>query len=327
MLTCRVFLYLLTAAILVGNAWPGFLYAQVYYQNDFDGGETLAPGVTGGISGAGVVESAQGYATLSPYFGGSFLRSIAPGNPAPPSSLNLAGLPAGASVKIKFSLAIIDSWDGSVFPPDPIQAPDYLNVRVNGVVEFSETFSNFSYLGSTQSYPDTALALEVPLGFEEGANRNDSAYALEVISTADGSGSLAIDLFASGSGWHAPSPAGPEEESWAIDNLSVENSETSAIPSLPGAGEVVLFQNHPNPFNPSTQLSFELVTSGQVTLKVYDLAGRLVSTLVDETLSPGHFDVIWNGRDEAGRMSSAGVFLYRLEAGGHVETKLMTLVK
>lgn len=88
-----------------------------------------------------------------------------------------------------------------------------------------------------------------------------------------------------------------------------------------------LLQNHPNPFNPSTKLSFEMDTPGQANLKVYDTAGRLVATLMDENREAGIHHVIWDGRDSSGRMSSAGVYLYRLEAGGYVQTKRMTLVK
>ena len=88
-----------------------------------------------------------------------------------------------------------------------------------------------------------------------------------------------------------------------------------------------LFQNHPNPFNSSTKLSFELGAAGKVRLKVYDAAGRLVATLVDEHRDAGPHEVFWDGRDTAGRMSSAGVYLYRLEADGEVETKRMLLMK
>ena len=83
----------------------------------------------------------------------------------------------------------------------------------------------------------------------------------------------------------------------------------------------------PNPFNPSTKLSFEIAVAGHVRLDVYDLAGRLVATLVDETRGIGRYEEIWNGRDGAGRMLSAGTYLYRLEAGNYVETKRVTLLK
>ncbi len=83
----------------------------------------------------------------------------------------------------------------------------------------------------------------------------------------------------------------------------------------------------PNPFNPSTKLSFDIAAAGHVRLKVYDPAGRLITILVDGHREAGSHDVIWYGQDEKGRMSSAGVYLYRLEVGNYFETKRMTLVK
>ena len=66
---------------------------------------------------------------------------------------------------------------------------------------------------------------------------------------------------------------------------------------------------------------------GHARLKVYDTAGRLVTTLINERRDAGLHEVVWDGRDHAGRISSAGVYLYRLEVGEFVETKRMTLVK
>ena len=88
-----------------------------------------------------------------------------------------------------------------------------------------------------------------------------------------------------------------------------------------------LGQNAPNPFNPSTKLSFDIAVAGHARLKVYDTMGRLVRNLVDEHYSEGRYEVIWNGRDNMGRMSAAGIYLYRLEVGNFTETKRMVLIK
>ena len=79
--------------------------------------------------------------------------------------------------------------------------------------------------------------------------------------------------------------------------------------------------------HPSTKLSFNLAVAGHARLAVYDVAGRRVAVLVDENLAAGRHDVTWDGRDDAGRMSSAGAYLFRLEAGAFSETKRMMLVK
>jgi len=102
-------------------------------------------------------------------------------------------------------------------------------------------------------------------------------------------------------------------------------SGLSEVQSAPA--RTCLLSAVPNPFNPATKLSFEMAAAGHVRLKVYDAAGRLVATLVDEHRAAGRHQVTWDGRNAAGRMSSAGVYLYRFEVGGFSETKRIVLIK
>lgn len=83
----------------------------------------------------------------------------------------------------------------------------------------------------------------------------------------------------------------------------------------------------PNPFNPTTRLSFELAAAGHVRLRVYDAAGRLVATLVNEYRPTGRNDVMWDGRNSAGHQLATGIYMYRLEAAGTVLSRSMALVK
>jgi hypothetical protein len=94
---------------------------------------------------------------------------------------------------------------------------------------------------------------------------------------------------------------------------------------LPGAP--LLAQNAPNPFNPRTTLRFELPQSGPVRLAVFDLAGRLVCTLVDDSLAQGSHEAVWDGRDASGRDVGSGSYLARLVFDGRVETVRMGLVR
>ena len=88
-----------------------------------------------------------------------------------------------------------------------------------------------------------------------------------------------------------------------------------------------LLQNNPNPFNPSTSIKFFIPNQSDVKIKVYDLLGREVTTLINKNVSEGYHIVFWNGVDKYGGFSSSGVYLYRLTAGDFVETKKMTLLK
>jgi len=90
-----------------------------------------------------------------------------------------------------------------------------------------------------------------------------------------------------------------------------------------------LEQNLPNPFNPATTISYSVPEGApvQVTLKVYDIRGRLACTLVDGTRDAGTYNALWNGTDAAGRSLSSGVYLYRLQAGNFTRTRKMVLLK
>ncbi|HUU30027.1 MAG TPA: PQQ-binding-like beta-propeller repeat protein [archaeon] len=90
-----------------------------------------------------------------------------------------------------------------------------------------------------------------------------------------------------------------------------------------------LSQNSPNPFNPSTTISYS-VPEGHtmfVTLKVYDLRGRLVQTLVNELREASNYSVFWDGTDLSGRKVASGVYFYRLQAGEFTRTRKMVLLK
>ncbi|MDP3023966.1 MAG: cohesin domain-containing protein [candidate division Zixibacteria bacterium] len=104
-------------------------------------------------------------------------------------------------------------------------------------------------------------------------------------------------------------------------------------------GEVVLpksfslGQNYPNPFNPTTTIRFEIGIGGgpqqsvQTTLRVYNILGQRVKTLVDEPKSSGIYYQTWDGKDEQGDKVSSGVYFYQLRAGGYNQTKKMVLLK
>lgn len=88
-----------------------------------------------------------------------------------------------------------------------------------------------------------------------------------------------------------------------------------------------LYPCQPNPFNPRTTIKYDLPEAGAVHLAVFDLAGRLVCTLVDENKAQGSFEAVWDGRDTSGREVSSGTYLARLEFDGRVETVRMGLVR
>jgi hypothetical protein len=87
-------------------------------------------------------------------------------------------------------------------------------------------------------------------------------------------------------------------------------------------GNYALSQNYPNPFNPITKISYDIPKSGLVTIKIYDILGKEIATLVNENKNPGKYIV-----DFDGSAISSGVYFYRLESNGFVATKKMMLIK
>ena len=84
----------------------------------------------------------------------------------------------------------------------------------------------------------------------------------------------------------------------------------------------------PNPFNPATTIRFSLPRAAAVSLRIYDMRGRLIHSLVDgATLLPGRHQRVWRGEDDRGRQAAAGVYFYRLETRDFIQTRQMTLVK
>ena len=88
-----------------------------------------------------------------------------------------------------------------------------------------------------------------------------------------------------------------------------------------------LHQNYPNPFNPTTTIKYELPTDAFVNIKIYDLTGRLVKTLINRKQSAGYKEVNWSGIDNSGKLATAGLYLCSFEAGEFRHTKKMVLLK
>ena len=100
------------------------------------------------------------------------------------------------------------------------------------------------------------------------------------------------------------------------------NARTNQLPD--GYG---LQQNFPNPFNPETQISYQVPRRSRVLLKIFNAAGQEMRTLVDEEQPEGKYKVQWDGRDNNGRRVVTGVYLYKLNVQGVTQTKKMLLLK
>ena len=85
--------------------------------------------------------------------------------------------------------------------------------------------------------------------------------------------------------------------------------------------------NFPNPFNPSTTISFTIPQNGSVMLRIYNSLGQPIRELLSENLQPGEYNVLWDGRDDIGELMGSGLYLARLESDGVDRTIRMLLMK
>ena len=88
-----------------------------------------------------------------------------------------------------------------------------------------------------------------------------------------------------------------------------------------------LSANYPNPFNPSTTISFRLPQDEQAELVIYSVDGARVATLVSEPMTEGDHSVVWTGQNDAGQQVASGTYFYQLRTPSFSETRTMTLVK
>ena len=115
---------------------------------------------------------------------------------------------------------------------------------------------------------------------------------------------------------------------FVADNIHVTPVPVSVISEGESPENFILKQNYPNPFNPSTKIKFDILNSGFVQIKIFDIAGREIETLANQNFSPGEYVVDWNAQS-----SPAGVYLYTLNffsLSGEKKfttTKKMMLVK
>lgn len=120
-----------------------------------------------------------------------------------------------------------------------------------------------------------------------------------------------------------------------VENFSHNTNFTdiewsTAIDLVPVAGvpEVfVLNQNYPNPFNPETHIKFELPITSKVKIEIFNILGQRLLVLLERDLTPGIYDITWDGRDAQGRALSSGVYIYRMTTANFQQVKRMLLMK
>ena len=154
-------------------------------------------------------------------------------------------------------------------------------------------------------------------------NNLDSSDPAVVFTTSD---SFYVDMDMTGGSWEysitAVDSAGNESDATDPVSVLLASEEEIAIPTV-----YALEQNYPNPFNPSTQIRYAIPEETMVTISIYDMMGRKVRTLVNQSVSPGYHTTLWNATNDKGTAVSAGMYIYTIQAGSYHHMKKMVLLK
>jgi hypothetical protein len=168
---------------------------------------------------------------------------------------------------------------------------------------------NFYFLGydfATSIEPGEGAILEIEVEFSENLNNSSIVFMISSISAGDVN-AVPVTILA--------------------DNFGQFSGYLNTISEGVLPQDFQLQQNYPNPFNPSTVINYSLPYKTDVKLNVYDMNGRRVNSLINQDQEAGIHSITWNAKDFRGNAISAGVYLYKLEAGGKVFTEKMVYMK
>ena len=112
--------------------------------------------------------------------------------------------------------------------------------------------------------------------------------------------------------------------------LNIAKSEITGVDQnqqQSGPEDMLLEQNYPNPFNPETHIGFQVPATGHIQIEIYNSTGQKIRTLVDETMSAGRYDVVWDGRDDYGKTVSSGMYFYAMRSESFKQIRRMVFTK
>ncbi|MCU0608070.1 MAG: proprotein convertase P-domain-containing protein [Candidatus Edwardsbacteria bacterium] len=251
-----------------------------------------------------------------------------------------AGVSVDGMVTLDFALGSLNLFG--------YEAHDTINIPDNGAwivdsiyVDRSVAISDYrAYVNITHTYKgDLAVRLFHPGGDSirlhqrsGGAVDNIIGWYPDAIAPADSLRWDALDGLNALGWWrlkvkdYASSYTG-RLNGWALEIYSTGTGVAGGPVERPLPVRTELFYGRPNPLRDHTVISYQLDAPGRASLKVYNAAGQLVRTLEDGQRGAGRHSVRWDGRDDRGAAVSAGVYLYRLDAGGASRTSKLVVVR
>jgi len=192
--------------------------------------------------------------------------------------------------------------------------------ELEGVVELGDelvAYANGEVVGATK-----VIDLDLPVVLSAWGSFTE--YGANLPGYKDGD-MIELRLWSSSEGKELRLDAELDGSEYGTSPLTVGTAMVYGQEAVPS--EFGLSQNYPNPFNPSTAIDFSIAAEGYVSLNVYDITGRIVSTLVEGNLSSGYHRAVWDGIDNNGMAVSAGIYIYSLQTETSSITRKMVFMK
>ena len=194
-------------------------------------------------------------------------------------------------------------------------------IAVGDAWSISLTAIYHTTIGNNEGWGQYAASDDVPLDFPYATEFDWMQYYVDFTIPEPPSGQVAKSISV------RLHPLGRFSGTVWMDVLEVKKAPPTSVEEefLPVSHN--LFQNYPNPFNPSTTINYSIPNVSFVSLKIYDMLGREIKTLVNNEQNTGIYNVQWNGDNNYGSKVSSGIYLYKIEAGNFMMTKKMILLK
>jgi Secretion system C-terminal sorting domain len=216
---------------------------------------------------------------------------------------------------------VLVSWTSQEYEGDPLTSPYNIYPGDGGPnstpVYYTDVLANVSFDGGKTWNVENIF----PLEHEKSYSENSVTLNPYILSTPNNN--LKVDYFYlvdSIPGW-----TGNAQNSLTFNKLYYNTytiSVTGNNSELAGLFDFKLEQNFPNPFNPSTKIRWEIPLQNRAIIKIFNILGEEISTLVDEEMAAGKYEILFNGSNLA-----SGVYFYQLRSGNYIKTKKMMLLK
>ncbi len=214
-----------------------------------------------------------------------------------------------------------DEFDVSVWAHNVGDLKGYqLTVKYNSdkytLIQTDEVEGDFLVSG------DPSISRTVFFNLDDRKGKIYVSSLLGKVKSAEGSGELLTLRFKSNVDGETPNIMLTDIMVGNSDNKIFKLADAVNMPE-----DFMLRQNFPNPFNPETSIRLQLPEASQVTLKVYNILGQEIKTLVNKNLDAGYHTIRWDGTNNIGLKVASGVYIYRMKAGGFINSKKMVFLK